>query len=65
MKSYEMHVLCFLGGLDIEIKNKSTRSTKKSTVFRSTEYNLPAHVTVSLYDKNVTAYAWHPDKNPK
>nr|XP_027090506.1 uncharacterized protein LOC113711546 [Coffea arabica] len=44
------------GGLDIEIKYKSTRATKKSTVLRSAEYILPAHVTVSLYDKNVAAY---------
>ena len=56
MKSYEMHVLRFLGGLDIEIKHKSTRATKKSTVLQSAEYILPAHVTVNLYDKNVTTF---------
>ena len=63
--AFEMHVLYFLGGLDIEIKHKSTRATKKSIVLRSAEYILTARVTVSMYEKNVAAYAWDPDKNSK
>ena len=62
---FEKHVRCFLGGLDIEIKHKSTRATKKSIVLRSAEYILLARVTVSMYEKNVAAYAWDPDKNFK
>nr|XP_027067669.1 uncharacterized protein LOC113693312 [Coffea arabica] len=53
------------GGLDVEVKHKSTRATKKSTVLRSAEFILPAPVTVSLYEKNLAAYAWDPDQNPK